>query len=92
MSLLLSVRDEVLRNTHIQAGRRILGISWDEAWHLMDRSVQRGLRLKPKRIIAQLGVDEKQAGAGQDYVTIVCDLERAPWKMSRWKIVEGGTS
>ena len=67
---------EVLRNTHIQAGRRILGISWDEAWHLMDRSVQRGLRLKPKRIIAQLGVDEKQAGAGQDYVTIVCDLER----------------
>ena len=66
----------MLRNTHIQAGRRILGISWDEAWHLMDRSVQRGLRLKPKRIIAQLGVDEKQAGAGQDYVTIVCDLER----------------
>lgn len=67
---------EVLRNTHIQAGRRILDISWDEAWHLMDRSVKRGLRLKPKRIIAQLGVDEKQAGAGQDYVTIVCDLDR----------------
>lgn len=67
---------EVLGNTHIQAGRRILGISWDEAWHLMDRAVQRGLRSKPKRIIAQLGVDEKHAGAGQDYVTIVCDLDR----------------
>lgn len=67
---------EVLANTHIQAGRRILGISWDEAWHLMDRAVQRGLRSKPKRIIAQLGVDEKHAGAGQDYVTIVCDLDR----------------
>ena len=67
---------EVLSNTHIQAGRRILGISWDEAWHLMDRAVQRGLRLKPKRIIAQLGVDEKHSGAGQDYVTIVCDLQQ----------------
>ena len=67
---------EVLGNTHIQAGRRILGISWDEAWHLMDRAVQRGLRLKPKRVIAQLGVDEKHAGAGQDYVTIICDLDR----------------
>ena len=67
---------EVLVNTHIQAGRRILGISWDEAWHLMDRAVQRGLRSKPKRIISQLGVDEKHAGAGQDYVTIVCDLDR----------------
>lgn len=67
---------EVLGNTHIQAGRRILGISWDEAWHLMDQAVQRGLRSKPKRVIAQLGVDEKHAGAGQDYVTIICDLDR----------------
>jgi len=67
---------EVLRNTHIQAGRRILGISWDEAWLLMNRAVQRGLGSKPKRIMAQLGVDEKQAGGGQDYVTVVCDLER----------------
>lgn len=67
---------EVLGNTHIQAGRRILGLSWDEAWHLMDRSVQRGLQMKPNRIISKLGVDEKQAGAGQDYVTIVCDLDR----------------
>jgi transposase len=67
---------EVLGNTHIQAGRRILGISWDEAWHLMDRAVQRGLRLKSERIITHLGVDEKQAAAGQNYVTIVCDLDR----------------
>ncbi len=67
---------EVLGNTHIQAARKILGISWDEAWHLMHRSVQRALRLKPTRIISLLGVDEKHAGAGQDYVTIVCDLDK----------------
>ena len=68
---------EVLSHTHIQAGRQILRISWDEAWHVMERAVQRGLGRKPKRIIAQLGVDEKSAGSGQDYVTVVCDLERA---------------
>jgi transposase len=68
---------EVLRHTTIQAGRMILRISWDEAWHLMERAVQRGLRRKPERMIAQLGVDEKSVGSGQDYVTVVCDLKRS---------------
>ncbi|MGB5920827.1 MAG: ISL3 family transposase [Syntrophobacteria bacterium] len=68
---------EVLRHTTIQAGRMILRISWDEAWHVMERAVQRGLRRKPERMIAQLGVDEKSVGSGQDYVTVVCDLERS---------------
>ena len=35
---------EVLRHTTIQAGKMILRISWDEAWHVMERAVQRGLR------------------------------------------------
>ena len=68
---------EVLSHTHIEAGREILGISWDEAWHLLERAVQRGERRKPQRIIARLGVDEKSVGSGQDYVTVVCDLDRA---------------
>ena len=67
---------EVLRQTSIQAARRILGISWEEAWHLLDRAVERGMRRKPKGVISQYGVDEKSAGRGQDYVTVICDLER----------------
>jgi len=67
---------EVLRQTSIQAAGRILGISWEEAWHLLDRAVERGMRRKPKRVICQYGVDEKSAGRGQDYVTVICDLER----------------
>ena len=67
---------EVLRQTSIQAARRILGISWEEAWHLLDRAVGRGMRRKPKGVISQYGVDEKSAGRGQDYVTVICDLER----------------
>lgn len=67
---------DVLRHTSIQAARLILGISWDEAWHLMDRAVQRGLSRKPERIIPQIGVDEKAAGQGQsNYISIVCDLK-----------------
>lgn len=68
---------EVLRHTTIQAGRLILRISWHEAWHVMERAVKRGLRRKPERMVAQLGVDEKSVGSGQDYVTVVCDLERS---------------
>lgn len=67
---------EVLGHTHIEAGREILRISWDEAWHLIERAVRRGQIRKPKRIVAQLGIDEKSVGSGQDYVTVVCDLER----------------
>lgn len=69
---------DVLRHTSIQAARLILRISWDEAWHLMERAVQRGLDRKPQRIIPQIGVDEKSVGRGQNnYVTIVSDLEES---------------
>jgi len=67
---------EVLSHTCIEAGRKILRISWQEAWHLMERAVKRGEGRKPQRIIALLGVDEKSVGSGQDYVTVICDLER----------------
>ena len=65
---------EVLQQTSIQAARKILGITWEEAWHLMDRAVRRGLGKKTEKNITHYGVDEKRAGHGQDYVTIVCDL------------------
>lgn len=66
---------QVLQETSIQAARRILGISWDEAWYLMHRAVKRGLARKEPRVIPYLGVDEKSAGPGQtNYVTVICDL------------------
>jgi len=70
--------NEVLQETSIEAATRILGISWDEVWYVLHRAVERGLRRKPKQGISQYGVDEKSAGRGQDqdYVTVICDLER----------------
>jgi transposase len=67
---------DVLKETSVVGGMRILRISWDEAWHLMERAVERGRRAKPRRLPAQLGVDEKAAAKGHRYITIVCDVEQ----------------
>jgi transposase len=64
---------DVLKECDVRGAARL---SWDEAWHLMERAVARGLRVKPVRVPAHLGVDEKSAGKGQDYVTVVSDLNR----------------
>ena len=66
---------DVLAACDVAAAAKLLGISWDEAWHLMDRAVARGLAAKPLAVPAHVGVDEKAAGKGQDYITVVSDLD-----------------
>lgn len=67
---------DVLRQTNTKAARTILRISWDEAWHLAERAVARGLARKPAEVVPLIGVDEKSAGRGQqNYVTVISNLE-----------------
>ena len=68
---------EVLLETNIEGGARLLRISWDEAWNLMERAVERGQKAKQRRVIAHLGVDEKAVARRHQYVTLVCDLDRS---------------
>jgi transposase len=68
---------DVLAACDVAAAAGLLRISWDEAWHLMDRAVARGLAAKPLAVPAHVGVDEKAAGKGQDYITVVSDLDAA---------------
>src|SRR5213593_252649 len=56
---------DVLTETDVSGAARLLRLSWDEAWHLMDRAVARGLAQRPVTVPAHLGVDEKAAGRGQ---------------------------
>jgi hypothetical protein len=49
-------------------------ISWDEAWHIVERAVERGQR---PRVTPHLGVDEKAIAKGHQYLTLVCDVDRA---------------
>jgi transposase len=66
---------DVLLETSITGAATILKISWDEAHHIMERAVARGLARRPHAVPKQLGVDEKSLAKGQRYATMVCDLE-----------------
>src|ERR1700733_10327528 len=67
----------VLHETDVQGAARLLRISWDQTWAVMERAVARGQKRKRRRIIRFLGVDEKSVGAGHDYFTVVTDLTRS---------------
>jgi len=68
---------DVLRECDISGACAILRLSWDEAWHLVERAVGRGLKRKARGLPARLGVDEKAVAKGHVYMTLVCDLETA---------------
>jgi len=65
---------DVLRECSVTGATQILGLSWDEAWHLMERAVARGQARKTPRVIPHLGVDEKAIAKGHRYLTLVCNL------------------
>ncbi len=66
---------DVLLETSITGAAEILGVTWDEAHHLMARAVTRGLARRPHAVPRQLGVDEKAIAKGQRYATLLVDLE-----------------
>ena len=66
---------DVLKESDVRGATRILRISWDEAWHVMERAVARGQRAKGARVPALMGVDEKAIAKGHRYLTLVCDLQ-----------------
>lgn len=68
---------DVLMETSVQGATKILRITWDEAWAIMLRAVERGKLVKKARVVPTIGVDEKAVAKGQKYITLVCDVERA---------------
>ena len=67
---------DVLKECDVLGASRLLRTSWDETWHLMERAVARGQAVKELAVPALVGVDEKAAGRGHDYITVVSDLAR----------------
>ena len=68
---------DLLLAANIKKAAEILRITWDEAWHLMERAVLRGRAAKGSNVPQQIGVDEKAIAKGHRYMTIVCDLQQA---------------
>lgn len=67
---------DMLQASDVEGARKILRLSWDEAWGIMERAVARGKKRKKRRVVRKMGVDEKSAARGHNYLTIVSDLER----------------
>jgi transposase len=66
---------DVLLETSISGATKILGLSWDEAHHIMERAVARGLMRRPHEVPRHMGIDEKAIAKGHRYVTLVNDLD-----------------
>lgn len=67
---------DVLGQCDVTGATKILRISWDEAWGLMERAVKRGRQRKAPKVVRRIGVDEKAAAKGHRYLTLVCNLEQ----------------
>lgn len=68
---------DVLLAANVKRAAGILRITWDEAWHLMERAVIRGRAAKGSQMPRQMGIDEKAIAKGHRYMTLVCDLQAA---------------
>ncbi len=68
---------DVLRSAaHLTAACMLLGISWDQAWRILERAVDRGLaRRELTDTLHHVGIDEKSFGRGQSYGSLLTDLD-----------------
>jgi transposase len=53
----------------------MLNLPWDAVQTIMDRAVARGLVRREATVVAHVGLDEKSFGKGQDYITVLTDLD-----------------
>lgn len=67
---------DTLKECDVSGVTRLSGVSWDEAWHVMEKAVERGSARKQRRVPEYIGVDEKSFAKRHCYETIVCDLKK----------------
>jgi transposase len=67
---------DVMLNMDIKNAARLLGLSWDEAHHIQERAVARGLARREASPPRVLGVDEKAFAKRHQYGTLLVDLQR----------------
>lgn len=67
--------DVLLATQTVKGAQAILGTTWDETWHILRRAVARGQARKTAKPIPRVGIDEKAFRKGQNYVTLLYDLD-----------------
>lgn len=61
----------------IEKGRALLGLSWQSAHEIMRRAVERGLEFRDEEPVEHVGIDEKSFGKGQDYISVMVDIDQS---------------
>ena len=59
----------------LEAGRQLLGLSWDGANTIIKRAVERGLAQRDISEVTRVGIDEKSFLRGHNYITLLNDLD-----------------
>ena len=59
----------------LEAGRKLLGLSWDGANTIIKRAVERGLARRDISEVTRIGIDEKSFLRGHSYITLLNDLD-----------------
>jgi transposase len=62
---------------NVKRAAELLGLSWDAAHRIMEAAVERGLQRRQAEPVANVGIDEKSFGRGQDYISIMTDIDRS---------------
>lgn len=53
----------------------LLGLDWDSVQRIVERAVARGLARRDTSAVRRVGLDEKSFGRGQDYISLMTDLD-----------------
>ena len=59
----------------LSAAASLLGLNWKSVHTIMYRAVERGLKLRQLDEVKHIGIDEKSFGKGQDYVSVMVDID-----------------
>lgn len=69
--------DILLATQTVTGAMSILRTSWDETWYFVQRAVRRGHDRKEAKLLPRIGIDEKAFAKGQDYITLLYDLDHS---------------
>jgi len=62
-------------SSSVSAAATLLSVGWDAVHDIMQRAVMRGLMRRQVEDVTQVGIDEKSFRRGQDYVSLMTDLQ-----------------
>jgi transposase len=60
---------------NVQRAAILLDLDWQTTHGIMERAVKRGLQRRSLEEVRHVGMDEKSFGRGQDYVSVMTDLD-----------------